>query len=246
MLGTLRSEIRKLLTVRSTYLLVGSAIIIVLFYAGFVTGYRINPAQLHDPTFLSQQVRGAVGFVTLFAGIAGLLLLAHEYRHNTIIYTLTLAKNRSSVLLAKIIVVSVFMMLFGLFIMVLSPLATVVGAHLHGLHLVPQTLDYGNLLWRCLFYVWGYGMFALILTALIRNQIGAIVTLLVMPTLAENILSLLLKGNTKYLPFTSLESVVNDRAVGNATPGHSARVALLYIVVGWAVAWYLFLKRDAN
>jgi len=246
MFGSLRSEARKLLTVRSTYLLLISAIAIVLFYAGFVTGYRINPADMHNPTFLSQQALGAVGFVTLFAGIASLLLLAHEYRHNTIIYTFTLAKNRSQVLVSKIIIVSIFMLLFGLFIMVLSPLATIAGAHLHGLHLVPQTLHYGNILWRCLFYTWGYGMFALILIALIRNQIGAIVTLLVMPTLAENILSLLLKGNTKYLPFTSLESVVNDHPIASTTPSHSARVALLYIVIGWIVAWILFLKRDAN
>jgi ABC-type transport system involved in multi-copper enzyme maturation permease subunit len=246
MINLIRAEARKLLTVRSTYLLVGGALLIVLFYAGYVTGYKITPEQLHTPMYLMQQSLNAVSAVTGLAAIVILLLLAHEYRHNTIVYTLTLARSRSRVLLAKILVAIKFMALFGLLVAVLSPLVTVLGAHLHGYTLVPQTFFYWNVLWRVLFYTCGYGLFALLLVALIRNQIGAIVVLLFAPITIEGILSLLLKENTKYLPFTSLGNVVAIPTMHGGTPGKSAITFLVYLVVGWLIAWYLFLRRDAN
>src|ERR1019366_1625465 len=106
------------------YYLMAFSVFIVLLLAGFITGYRITHVQLLDPTYLSQQVLQAVGGISLFAALVGLLLFANEYRHNTIIYTLTLARSRSQVLAAKIIVTSLFVMLTVLLLGIISPLVT--------------------------------------------------------------------------------------------------------------------------
>lgn len=245
MMDTIRAESRKLMSVRSTYWLLGFATLIVIFVAGYLTGYKITPIQLHTATYLSSQISDSVTVVATLASIAILLLMAHEYRHNTIIYTLTLSRGRSKVLLAKIVVASVFMAIFTLFVAVISPLVTLLGIHLHGLNIVHQTITYGDLLWRILFYTWGYGMFALMLIALIRNQIGAIVVLLFVPATVEQLLSLLLKDNSKYLPFTALKNVILP-SLHSASPGTSALIVLAYLIVGWLITWQLFLRRDAN
>jgi len=244
--NALRAEVRKMLTVRTTYYLMGFSLFLVLLLAGFITGYRVTHAQLLDPTYLSQQVLQAVDAVGFFAALVGVLLFANEYRHNTIIYTLTLSRSRSQVLAAKIIVASLFAMLTVLLLGIISPLVTLLGAHLHGYHFAPQTLHYGDLLWRTLFYAWGYAMFGLIIIALIRNQIAAIVTLLIAPGTLEGILSLLLKNNTRYLPFTALKNVPAVHPMFTGKPGFSALVVTTYIVVAWIIAWLLFLRRDAN
>jgi ABC-type transport system involved in multi-copper enzyme maturation permease subunit len=253
MIPAIKAEYRKILTVRSTYIILGLVFLIVLFYAGFITGFRIvqtTPGGLLNHQYLTSQITGAVGVMTVLGSIVALLLFGHEYRFNTIMYTLTASNSRSKVLASKIVVITIFAVLFALFVSVLSPLVTILGIHLHHYHLVSQSINYGAIWWKCLLYVWGDAMFAMILIALIRNQIGAIVAFLLIPTTVESLLTLLLKNNSKYLPFTSLSSLLNGdnrHASGALTNAHTeAFVVLAYVVVGWAITWVLFIRRDAN
>lgn len=245
MIGAIRSELRKLLSLRSTYLYILAAALLVIFYAGYAQGVKADKGMLANHGLLASEVTGAVSAISIFGALVALLLVAHEYRYNTITYTLTAARNRSRVLLAKIIAVSCFIVIFTLIMGVLSPLMTVAGIHLKGLTLVSQTLPYGSLLWHSLFFGWGYAMFAMIIATLLRNQVGSIVAFLLIPTTVETILHLLLKANTKYLPFTSLHTFVDDQAT--AGDFHRALWTVLgYVVGGWLVAWLLFVRRDAN
>lgn len=84
------------------------------------------------------------------------------------------------------------------------------------------------------------------MATLIRNQIGAVVaTLFVIPSL-EQIATLLLKNNAVYLPFTSSNEVLVSPEKGSLSYGHAALVFSAYLLIGWIVAWILFLRRDAN
>jgi hypothetical protein len=52
------------------------------------------------------------------------------------------------------------------------------------------------------------------------------------------------------MPFTALNAVLNNGLLNNV-PGQlsavrSAMVVLVYLVIGWAIGWVLFLRRDAN
>jgi ABC-2 type transport system permease protein len=244
--NALKSEFRKLLTVRSTYIVVGLALALLAFIGFYAEGIRLPAEALHDPFQLSGDITGAVQAMAGFGAIVAILLLSHEYRYNTITYTLTASNSRSKVLLAKIVVISVFAVLFTLVVAAFSPLMSYLGVHAHGQSLVPQHIYYHDLWWRVLLYGWGYAMLGLLLTALIRNQVGAIAALFLIPGVVEQLLTLLLKDNAVYLPFSSLMSVLNHTERGAISYGHAALTFMAYMVVGWAITWVLFLRRDAS
>ena len=96
MIPTLKAEFKKLLSVRSTYL---TSLAALLFVAGLIAfygqGFKTEPKDLNS-LFL-------VGTITIFSNITAiagaiiaLLLLAHEYRYNTIVYTLTASNSRTA------------------------------------------------------------------------------------------------------------------------------------------------------
>jgi hypothetical protein len=89
-------------------------------------------------------------------------------------------------------------------------------------------------------------MIALALAVLLRSQIAAIVSLFAFP-IAEQVLTLLLKANSVYLPFTAQGAVLNGAPKGSSvTYGSAAVIFMAYLAVAWIAAWVLFLKRDAN
>ena len=248
MIAALKAEFRKLLTVRSTYILVGVAILFILFYAGYIEGYHLAGKDLLNPHLYNDDIVGALtSLPMIFGAIVAILLMTHEYRYNTIMHTLTASNSRSKVLAAKFIVITVFALAMTAVIGALSPLVSALGIHLHGSTLVPQELHLSSIVWRSLFNGWAYIMTALLLAALIRNQIGAIVSLFAIPTL-EQVLSLLLKHDSVYLPFIALNAVLSnpEPRIGTITYGRAAGVVTIYLVVGWIIAWVLFLRRDAN
>jgi ABC-2 type transport system permease protein len=255
MMASVRAEFRKLLTVRSTYIIAGLAFLMMLVFAFYIEGFKAKPEALNNPSLLAGEVISAINAVAGLLALVGLLLMTHEYRYNTIMYTLTASKSRTRTLLAKIIVVSCFALFVSLLVGLLSPTLTYLGVHLHGHTMAAQVIPVGNLLWRCLFFGWGYAMAALLFAALIRNQVGAIVAYFIIPGPLEALMSLLLKNNALYLPFTALMQVTNTATGGepagasitrHLSPGKGALVFMAYLVIGWIVAWILFLRRDAN
>jgi len=247
MLAALRSEFRKLLSVRSTYFIVGASLLIVAFFAGFIEGVRNNPASLQRPDLLMSESTNAIVFVGLILAFAGLLLVGHEYRYSTIMYTLTSSNRRYKTLVAKLLVVSTFAIVTSLIVTFFSPLCTIIGAHLQGNTVGPQVFNYWSVVWRCVFCGWGYAVYAFLLITILRNQVGAIVTFLLIPLIGENILGQLLKNNMKYLPFNAVQSVASPTGLGNhTTSGHEAIVVLVYVAIGLAISAILFVRRDAN
>lgn len=242
----IRSEFRKLLTVRSTYVIILFTLLLIMLFAGFGEGFKAEASALQNKGLLASESAGGIVFTGLVLAFAGLLLMGHEYRYNTIMYTLTSANRWLKDLFAKVIVISAFALFMSLIVAFFSPFCTLVGLHLHGFKLVPQTFDYWPIIWHCLFVGWGYAMYAFILTVILRSQVGAIVTFLLVPLIGEHILAALLKGNTKYLPFTSLQSVADHSLAPNVSPGHSALVVVIYVIVGLLVGSILFVRRDAN
>jgi ABC-type transport system involved in multi-copper enzyme maturation permease subunit len=256
MIPTLKAEFKKLLSVRSTYL---TSLAALLFVAGLIAfygqGFKTEPKDLNS-LFL-------VGTITIFSNITAiagaiiaLLLLAHEYRYNTIVYTLTASNSRSKVLAAKIITVLLFVLGLSLLVIGSALALSVAGVAAAGHSLPHQDINILTYLAKSVFLCEGYAMFGLLLAALVRNLVGAIVILLVVPNTIEGLLSLLLKHNSVYMPFTALQQVVQSPVLANVpkrladtgylSPVKGALVFLCYLVAGWVVTWYLFLRRDAT
>lgn len=259
MLRELKAEWRKLTTTRSTYIILGLSLALVIFYSFYVVGYRLSgaaPATVHgakeilDPTFLSQQIFGALQSVGVFGAVVAVLLAAHEYRYNTITYTLTLSNSRSKVLFAKLLTAVGFGVVYALAVGVLAPTMAALGLHAHHTQYVAQTFQWGNLLWRDMFYGGAYAAIAMLIAVIFRNLVAAIVFLFLFPGTVEQLLGLWLKNDRVYLPFTALIGVLGqNEGIGGVkplSPGRSALTVVAYVVAGWIVGWLLFLKRDAS
>jgi ABC-type transport system involved in multi-copper enzyme maturation permease subunit len=246
MIPALRAEVRKLLTIRSTYIILASCLALEFIFAFYGAGIKAATADLHNPHYLASQVTQAISALSILIALVGTLLVTHEYRYNTIMYTLTSSRRRTYILLTKLIVITVFAVVFSLFFGLLSPLLANLGVHLKGHELVHQVIPVGDLVWRSVFAGWGFAMFALILAFLIRIQVGAIVALFFIPTTVEALIGLILKHNAIYLPFTALSLVLDHNPEHPVSYTHAALTAGIYIVAGWIIAWALFLRRDAN
>jgi ABC-2 type transport system permease protein len=249
MIAELKAEVRKLVTIRSTYVILAVVLLLELLLGFLISGIKAHPDALHSTDTLASIAGDAIHSLSLFSALIAVLLMTHEFRYNTISYSLTLSNSRSKVLAAKIIVMTVFAVIFTLITGVLAPLLAALGMSVNHLHLVAQTIPYHQILWRGLFFGWGYTMAGLLFGVLIRNQIGAIVTLFIVPGTVEGLLSLLLKQNIQYLPFSALNVVIGSGSgLGVTTTISHFQGALVfsgYLLVGWIVAWILFLRRDA-
>lgn len=249
MINELKAEFKKVFTIRSTYIIFGLMLALVIFFGFYVGGWHSAKIDLLNPLRLYSISQQAISFLSVFGALIAVLLFTHEFRYNTISYTLTLSNNRNKVMLAKVIVVSLISLSATAVIACLSPLLANWGIHANHLQLVPQHFYYVGLLWKGLVYGWGYAMAGLVMAALIRNQIGSIVALLLIPSTVEGLLSLWLKNNSDYLPFSALHTMLgagDHIQQASLQPINAMYVFLGYLIVSGVVAWFLFIKRDAS
>ena len=260
MIPTIKAEFKKLFTVRSTYLV---SLAVLLFVAGLIAfygqGFKTDPKDLNS-LFLAGTITTYSNVISIAGAIIALLLLAHEYRYNTIVYTLTASNSRSKVLAAKIIAVLVFVFFLSILVTSAALAMSAAGVAAAGHTLPHQDINYLTYLGKSVFLCEGYALFGLLLAALVRNLVGAIVIVLIVPNTLEGLLSLILKKNSVYMPFTALQQVVQPPVIttrggpahpdtaltGVLTAPKGALVFLCYLILGWIITWYLFLRRDAQ
>ncbi len=251
MLGALKSELRKIWSIRSTYIVLLFAVVIIGFFAFWAEGVKAgqDSAPADSAFKVANLVSNAIVNLGMFGALVGILSFTHEYRYNTIMYTLTASKSRTRALRAKVAAVGIFSVFFTVFVAVLAVGAMYLGLAIKGLTLGPQTFDL-DVLWQALLVGWGYSMFGLIIAAFIRHQAGAIAAFFLVSGLVEQLAGILLKEDRAYLPFMALSQVAAPAGMTRSdfilSPGKAASVVLIYVVAGWIIAWYLFLRRDAN
>jgi len=238
----IKAEFRKIFTVRSTYVVAAIAIAIVAFFTFYVEGFK-STGPYNNPGMLAGEATSAVTAVGGIIAIVGVLLFTHEYRYNTIMYTLISTRRRSNIVIAKIVAVSAFALFLGLIISLLAPLLTALALQLRGVDLVHQVFSPLDLLWRCLFTAWGFSMIALMFSMLLRHQVASIVALFILPSTVEPLLGTLLKNNASYLPYNALVAVLSEQRISHVA---GAVTVLVWLTVGFIAAWQLLLRRDAN
>ena len=260
MSDALRFEWVRLRTVRSTYWLLGMALLLNALIAlaiGLATRSEESRGFEVDGLLLT----GATQFVPLpfaavFAGIIGVLSVGHEYRHGTIRPTLTALPHRSVLVAAKLAVVTAVGALLAVASVALNWL---VGLLARG---EPPSLTGGATAAALVGYVVFVALWALLgagATLLVRNVIGVIVALLVLPLIVEPLLSALsnvpaldwLQPIVRYLPFgagsrmvatVDLSDFIGGEQLGRVASGlvFAGLVALVLVP-----AWVLFERRDA-
>ncbi len=250
MLNALKSDFRKLLTVRSTHVMTGLALLIIAVLSFYFEGLgnRESAAANLAPTALKELIIYSIGMTAVFAGIVSILFMGHEYRYGTITYTLTANVRRSRVLLSKMLTISAFGLVFGALIISFSLACYFLGLQLRGASLPAQNFDVTVVIARALTYCVAYVLTCLLLSTLLRNIVATIAVFFIAPVTVEPLIGLALKDNAKYLPFTVLPDINESGIPGQVSldPNPALIVFLVYLVVGWAITWWLFIKRDAN
>lgn len=258
MIPALKSEFKKLLSIRSTYLWISLALVILGIYGIYGEGFK-DFADAGQGGVGSLFIDGTlihVGmFIGLFGGIISLLVMSHEYRYNTIIYTLTASNSRTKVLFSKIITVMAFTLVYAITLTAVAIGYIFLGLALAHHHLPHQDISYLTYFAKSVFLAEGYAVAAFIFATLIRNQVGSFAALFIVPNTVEGLLGLILKHDSVYMPFTALEQVIQPATkigvhghiadTGYISAPRGAVVFLCYAVVAWLVAWYLFNRRDA-
>jgi ABC-type transport system involved in multi-copper enzyme maturation permease subunit len=270
MMATLRSEFKKLLSIRSTYFLMLIFLLLGAFISFYVHGFKDSGLAIYTGNSPLDHTRASLfvaGFVTQIANVTSvacaliaLLLLAHEYRYNTIVYTLSASNSRTKVLVSKILAVLCLVLVYSVIATAILLALIWAGAAAAGHPLPHQNINFLTFFAKTVFYCEAFAMAGLLFATLIRNQVGAIAALLILPNTVEGLLSLLLKQHSVYMPFMALQQVIQGPTIKNAAPAHpmqdsglgtlsahkGALVYLIYLAAGWLIAWYLFLRRDAT
>ena len=252
MITSLKSEFRKLLTVRSTYFITGFVLLFVAFLSVYVFGYQQASQPATSPIYMADVLYNMLGTFVTFGLIIAILHVAHEYRYNTINYTLTLTTSRLRVLASKVIVLLSYATVMAGIVLLIAYFGAKLGLDIRNTTLVPQQLPLTEIAWQYIAYIWGYILTGVILAVLIRGLVGSIVAFFLIPTI-EGILSLILKTNTKYLPFRSLDAIAATPVpeqfnVGFQVLSHTAALGVfaIYLAVFGSLAVFAFLKRDAS
>lgn len=266
MIAALRYEWVRIATLRSTWWIVALSVLVPAGLAALLAA-NVDIADFsgyEDVVTAVVLTQAAVlGFPLLVAyltSLLGVFAFGHEYRHGMVRATLTAVPRRGPVLVAKVVVTA-------LLVAVVSLVSTLV-ALLLGIALGGELIDAGaTVTWQVIGGVVGYcTMFALVglaLAAIFRNQIAALVTVLLAPTVLEQVITAVLtipdaldpvEFLVRYLPFDAGSQLYKPGDVLNVAdlfgpspldpvPGGLVMVAFTAILL--AVAYVLFTERDA-
>jgi ABC-2 type transport system permease protein len=243
----LQAELIKLRTTRTFAGLAGAAIAISLLITVLV-------AILTEPTedsvlvdVFTSDVSGFFIFLLAIIGITG------EWRHRTITSSLLAAPDRLRFLAAKTLAFTVAGAVLSLMVSIAIAIAGTVVLSLRDLPL-PEAGELAAQLGRLAVVAALTGALAVGLGALVRNQVAAVVGLLLLGLLVEPMVTTLVPEAGRFGPFTALPTTVagipaEDAGLGEVdllAPGPAALVLLAWIGAAFAAGYALLRGRDVH
>jgi ABC-type transport system involved in multi-copper enzyme maturation permease subunit len=180
----------------------------------------------------------------LFAALIGVMAITSEFRHGTIRPTLVVTPRRSRVLAAKVLAGLLMGVLFGF---VAIGLSFGIGYAILAGRGITLALDTGDILWLVLgtpAITAAWAALGVGVGALVRNQVVAVIGLIVWAIVIDNLLRGLAPRIGGYTPVGSSAAVVSDPSdyVLSLAPG--ASILLGYVAVALAAGALLVRRRD--
>jgi ABC-2 type transport system permease protein len=239
------TELLKLRTIRSPWLLLGTAQVLVLLGAAG----RLVADEGRPPAELAIGAVAHLGLTSLIPLVLGVLAVAGEYRHKTIVDTYLGTPRRGRVVGAKLAVYLPVGLGFGLVTAVTVLSATWVGLTLKG-DAMPwsdpelwRTVA-GGVVWNALFAAIGVGV-----GAVLRNLAAAIAATLAWLALVEGLVAQLVGDDAaRWLPFAAGRALgrLPGAVAGGLSPWVAAGVLLAYAVAAAGGAVLLTVRRDVT
>jgi ABC-2 type transport system permease protein len=258
----LRFEWVRLRTIRSTWWLIGSGLLLnaaVATLLALASRHEPLDARIVDDVVTAGGASFPLPLLAVFLAVVGIFATGHEYRYNTIQPTLTAIPQRARLLVAKVIVVGCAAVLITALSIVLNIAAGLIWWDRFPDLTAPPLGEVlpGYLLLSLLWSVVGAA-----LGQLFRGVPVPLVAILVVPLIVEQLVLRLsfvpaldwLAPAVKFLPFTAgqqLISYAGEASGGDATEIHmlarwpSATVFLVFTAAALAAALALFRHRDA-
>ncbi|MFP4636086.1 MAG: ABC transporter permease [Nitriliruptoraceae bacterium] len=251
-MGLLAAELRKLTTVRTTWVIT----LLGAVFAAFGAGFFLFETELSGPfTGADGQIAAAienVGSMSPVVVVVGLLAMTTEFRHGTAGRTFQLTPSRTRVMLAKLVIGALYGVAFAVFGTVL--VAVVVAVAALG---IDDALDIGP---DTVAAVWqapvGLGLATVLgvsIGALLRNQVVAVTVTLVYLFLGEQLFNQFFPELARWLPFQALQALYTSEETLAAMPEGMIQpldapvalaVFLAYVAVATIGATILLRYRD--
>lgn len=249
MFSIIKSEFRKFVTVRSTYFVTAGTLALTCLISFIVAqqqGTLIDSASYMQ----TNAIFLGISMLATFAGILAILHVAHEYRYNTITYTLTAANRRIKVFLAKALVVTVYALIAGVLVGFASYWAARWGISIKHVSIVDQSLPVWPLIWQMGAYVLANTFVAFLLAWLTRSLVASIVAFFFIPVV-EQLCSLFMHDNARFLPFSLMDQFTANSGTQamfqqTLSPIKAVGIFSAYLAITTAVTIFLYTRRDAN
>ncbi len=244
MISQIRAELLKIRSTRTTIgLLLGMIALILLFT--LLTGLLTHPPGLMGKEN-QRQLLSIGSLAGVFSALAGVLLVTSEYRYGTIRPTILFNPARSQVLTAKIVAGMLAGIVFGV---IGEGIGWAIGYVIldgRGITIVLNTSDVLLLGLGGLAGVALWGAIGTALGTIIRNQVGAVITLLAWGFVVDNLLFGLVPSVGRYTPTRASDALTGLTTRHLLSPGAGAIVLIAWAVLLGAIGIGLTGRRDIN
>jgi ABC-type transport system involved in multi-copper enzyme maturation permease subunit len=242
--GQLLSELRKMRSTRTNLgLLLG--MILLLLLTVLLNGLIPDTGELvavdRQYAFLSAGTAGA-----LFASLIGVMAITGEYRHGTIQPTFVVTPRRHRVVAAKVVASVLMGTAFGL---VAIGLSFGIGYAILSGRGIELALSRGNVLWLVLgtpVMTAAWAVIGLGFGAILRNQVLAVIGLIVWAMIVDNLLRGLVPSVGGYTPTGASAAIVGDPSEHVLSAAAGGPLLLAYAAALIAAGAWLVARRDVT
>lgn len=244
MIAQIKAELLKIRSTRTTIgLLLGMIALVLLF--SLLTGLLSNAQSLVGAEN-QKNVLSLGSLAGVFSALAGVLLITSEYRFGTIRPTYLFTPRRSTVLVAKAASGALAGLVFGI---IGEGVGFAIGEVILSARGISMSLSSSSIALLLLGTVAStalFGIFGVGLGAIIRNQVGSIITLLAWGFIVDNLLFGLVPSVGRFTP-TYSENAFIGLTTQHLLPPVAGAVTLCVWAVGLSVVGLVLInRRDVN
>jgi len=193
-----------------------------------------------------RNIFGTASVASIFAGIAGVLVITSEYRFGTIRPTFVFTPQRARVVVAKVVAALLAGFAFGA---LAEGLAFAIGTPIlsgRGIDLALDGHEIGLLLLASTVGTALWGAIGVGLGAILRNQVASVIALLAWVFVVDNLLFGLAPSVGRFTPSMALQALVGDTNADLVSPGAGAALLVAWAAVLALAGLALTARRDVN
>jgi len=244
MIAQTKAELLKVRSTRTTIgLMLGMVALILLF--SLLTGLLTHADQLSTKEN-QRQLLGIGGLAGVFSALAGVLLITSEYRYGTIRPTVLFNPARGQLLAAKLAAGALAGIAFALLGEAISWAIGITILEARGITIVLSSTDIQRLVLGGIASVALFGMIGVGLGAIIRNQVGSVITLLAWGFIVDNLLFGLVPSVGRFTPTRSQDALMGLTTDHLLSPAAGAAILIAWTALLAAVGLALTTRRDIN